>query len=69
MGYEPEEMPLDASSDILRGLKARDPRAFWKRIEDIRAGRVDRNYHRWVHDKSPLRALMEGDSSGLYSLT
>lgn len=60
-GLEPEEMPMDASSDNLRRLKARDPAAFWKRIEDIRAGRVDRNYYRWIHDKTPLEALTEED--------
>ena len=43
MGDEPKEMPFDASSDMLRGLKDRDPDAFWQRIEDIRAGRIDRN--------------------------
>lgn len=32
---------------------------FMKRIEDIRAGRVDRNYHRWVNNNMPLRALVE----------
>lgn len=50
-GYEPEEMLLDSSAHVLQALKQNDPDAFWKRIEDIRAGRVDRNYYYWR--KSP----------------
>lgn len=59
-GYEPEEMLLDASAHILQHLKRNDPDAFWNRIEDIRAGRVDRNYYYWR--KSPhLLAQEKGD--------
>ncbi|MHC1549373.1 hypothetical protein [Phyllobacterium sp. K27] len=61
MGLEPEEYPPDASSQNLGWLKKNKPDAFWKRIEDIRAGRVDRNYNRWIHDKTPLEALTEED--------
>lgn len=60
-GLEPEEMRPSQSSDRLRWMKANRPEEFWKRIEDIRAGRVDRNYNRWIDDKSPLHALTEED--------
>lgn len=60
-GLEPEEMRPSESSDRLRWMKANRPEEFWKRIEDIRAGRVDRNYNRWIDDKSPLHALTEED--------
>lgn len=61
MGLEPEEFGCGSSVDRLRAMKEHDPAAFWKRIADIRAGKVDWNFHRWVNDKSPLHEVTEED--------
>jgi hypothetical protein len=61
MGLEPEEFGCGSSVERLRAMKLHDPEAFWKRIADIRAGKVDRDFYRWVNDKSPLHEVTEED--------